>query len=57
MKSRLFNPVVLSFALALITALAYAGIVTNEVFSSLFSGYGTAVAQETGASKVVFTVE
>ena len=57
MKSRLFTPVVLLYALALITALAYAGIVTNEVFSSLFSGYGTAVAQETGAAKVVFTVE
>lgn len=58
MKSRLFTPVVVLFALALIAAFAYAGGgVAHKVFSSLVPGYGTAVAQETRTSKVVFTVK
>ncbi len=57
MKPRFIRPVVVMFTLALTAMLAYAGGLASKAFSSLFSEYGTAVAQETGTSKIVFTVK
>jgi hypothetical protein len=57
MNARNFTPVVVMFALAITSMLAYSSGVTNKVFLFLFSGYGTSVAQETGTSKAVFTVK
>ena len=57
MKSRLFTPVAVMFALALTVVMAYESGVSSRVFSALFSGYGSAVAEETGLSKTDFTVK
>ncbi len=57
MKSRLFKPFIVLLAFAITAAFTYAGRLTNKVLSSFYSGNGTAVAQETGTSKVVFTVK
>lgn len=57
MKSRLFKPVIVLLVFVMIVALAYTGRLTKLVSSSFLSGSGTAVAQETETSKVVFTVK